>query len=106
VHGGRTAFVSPFGWNDGNDAFTPEYEFSPRGFAGIPREVARVPEPTAGFWTVCVSAYFFVGFFFFPPAGFFFTAVVFFPPLDCLGGALAAVFFTGAFFIAAGVFGD
>lgn len=65
--------------------------------------------PCRGFGTICVSAYFFVrgalvAVFFFPPAGFPFAAVIFFPPLVCLRGGLAAVFFTGIFFFAGGFF--
>lgn len=112
MHGGRTAFVSPAGWNDGNDAFTPEYEFSLLGCAGR-RGLSGRNSPDAkthaGVLAVCASAYFFVrgalvAVFFFPPAGCFLAAVIFFPPLAGLRGALAAVFLSGVFFFSSGFF--
>jgi hypothetical protein len=45
---GQTAFVSPDGWVDGNDAFSPEYEFRSADPAGEGGDPLTADSPFAG----------------------------------------------------------
>ena len=107
MHGGRTAFVSPDGWVDGNDAFSPEYEFrsvrpaSEKTISSVAGSLeCREPESDPG--PACGIAYFFFEDFLFPPPPVFLPAENF-PPVFPLG--LSAAFGFGAFALAAGLIG-